>query len=410
MAALLSLTCAKPTLGCSARRGSVSRVTNAAYAPRLRLPAAERAARPPCRYRRQPGAAASGASAATATTSAAADAAATQLPRSPAAMVDQAAAAVQAGLDAGRTRQTITLLLPVNEKEADFNNIEPLDYPCSLQKEFDTVCALTKSLMQRLLGAETQIKAKRIDEGGVEGEPCGVLFDEAKSFLAVVYPTSDRLKQLQSYAKEAGRPLLIVNPQWNNAGQVISDFGIGPWRKAADDFLATFEPTYCLKEKRIGSPGSVDVATGTRFVSGGVIRLLRRYPGQYESHAMAPNGSSQLLETAVAEPGYKDMDGMITRGRKAKMEIFALAQKVSAFSFGSDEGSEEDGEEAAAAGADVAGAGGEASSSAELGGLTDADIEAMDASSLRRLLVARGLPTSGKMSKLRERLREVRDA
>ena len=45
------------------------------------------------------------------------------------------------------------LLLPVNEKEADFNSTEPVDYPCSLQKEFDVACALTRSLLQRLLPA-----------------------------------------------------------------------------------------------------------------------------------------------------------------------------------------------------------------------------------------------------------------
>lgn len=41
---------------------------------------------------------------------------------------------MRAGLDAGLLRQTITFLLPVNEKEADFNSTEPVDYPCSLQK------------------------------------------------------------------------------------------------------------------------------------------------------------------------------------------------------------------------------------------------------------------------------------
>lgn len=166
-------------------------------------------------------------------------------------MVDQAAEAVRAGLNAGLLRQTVFFLLPVNEKEADFNSTEPVDYPCSLQKvnssagrhqwkgwspaegmlpgglpavfgvwgggmcnqrpevaktrasgpppapdsnpktlagglllsqpvpspppllqEFDTACALTKSLLQRLLGAAAAIQAKRIDDGGVEGEPC----------------------------------------------------------------------------------------------------------------------------------------------------------------------------------------------------------------------------------------------
>jgi hypothetical protein len=57
-----------------------------------------------------------------------------QLPRSPGAMVDQAAAAVQAAVEGGCMRQTVILLLPINEKEADFNSVEPVDYPCSLQK------------------------------------------------------------------------------------------------------------------------------------------------------------------------------------------------------------------------------------------------------------------------------------
>jgi hypothetical protein len=45
-------------------------------------------------------------------------------------------------------------------------------------------------------------------------------------------------------------------------GTVVSEFGIGPWRKANEDFLATFERSYQLYEQRIGAPSSVDVATG----------------------------------------------------------------------------------------------------------------------------------------------------
>ena len=40
--------------------------------------------------------------------------------------------------------------------------------------------------------------------------------------------------------------------------------------------------------------------------------------------------------------------------------------------------------------------------------LTDADVEAMDGATLRRRLGRLGLPTSGKLSKLRERLRDAR--
>lgn len=35
--------------------------------------------------------------------------------------------------------------------------------------------------------------------------------------------------------------VFIVNPQWSTGGNIVSDFGFGPWRKAAEDFLATFE-------------------------------------------------------------------------------------------------------------------------------------------------------------------------
>jgi hypothetical protein len=35
-----------------------------------------------------------------------------------------------------------------------------VDYPCSLQKEFDTVCSLTKALLQRLEGSEVPIASK----------------------------------------------------------------------------------------------------------------------------------------------------------------------------------------------------------------------------------------------------------
>ncbi len=46
----------------------------------------------------------------------------------------QAATAVKDGLEAGKIRQQLVLLLPVNEKEVDFNSTEPVDYPCSVFK------------------------------------------------------------------------------------------------------------------------------------------------------------------------------------------------------------------------------------------------------------------------------------
>lgn len=45
-------------------------------------------------------------------------------------------------------------------------------------------------------------------------------------------------------------------------GNLVSELGFGPWRKANEEFIATFENSYQLYEQRIGAPSSVDVATG----------------------------------------------------------------------------------------------------------------------------------------------------
>ena len=117
--------------------------------------------------------------------------------------------------------------------------------------------------------------------------------------------------------------LVIVNPQWSDGrGQVISDFGFGPWRKRAEDFLATFERSDSLVETRIGNPGSIDTATGERFVNGGVVRVLRAYPGAYDVHCVIADGTSAFLTTADARPGYKELEAAITAGRAQGMEIF----------------------------------------------------------------------------------------
>ena len=105
---------------------------------------------------------------------------------------------------------------------------------------------------------------------------------------------------------------------------------------------------------------------------------------------------------------------MIKRGREQKLEIFRVAQEATAvYISGSGSSSSDENVATTSGGGSAAGepaATGGSGGEEELRGLSDADIEAMDAATLRRLLLARGQPASGKMSKLRERLREARDA
>jgi len=337
------------------------------------------------------------------------------LPRSSAAQVAQAADTIRQALSNNILRQRIDFILPVNEKESNFMNTEAMDYPCSLQKEFDVAVSLTSSLIQRLSSSPSsssgvKIAVKRIDDGGVEGEPCAIVYPEvSKDIVAVVFPTSDRLKQIQDLAKEADRPLFIINPQWREAGQVISDFGIGPWRKAALDFLYQFQQTYIHRETRIGSPGTINAASGTRFNSGGVIRLLRQYPagggggGNWEVHAMAANGASQLLSVVKDEPVYKDMEALLNVGRRGKLEIFEVAKAVTYVYQSVDDYDGSDGGEMVEEELDDED---RQAVSKEASDLTVGDIDTLDAASVRRILISKGLPASGKLAKLKERLKE----
>ena len=113
--------------------------------------------------------------------------------------------------------------------------------------------------------------------------------------------------------------LIVVNPQWKTQGQLVSEFGIGPWKKANEEFLATFEPSYSLFEQRIGAPSSVNLARGSRYESGGVLRTQRCFPGPYEVHAMAPNGVSQVGIMTNYELFYLKNVLVISLGNRARI-------------------------------------------------------------------------------------------
>jgi hypothetical protein len=42
-----------------------------------------------------------------------------------------------------------------------------------------------------------------------------------QSVAVVVYPTAERLPDIRKLAEKGERPLVIINPQWRESGQVI---------------------------------------------------------------------------------------------------------------------------------------------------------------------------------------------
>ena len=61
-----------------------------------------------------------------------------------------------------------------------------------------------------------------------------------ESDVIVSFPTAEVLDDLRDIEKQKYRLKIIANPQWNTSGAIIGDFGFGPWKKRAEDFVGKF--------------------------------------------------------------------------------------------------------------------------------------------------------------------------
>ena len=301
------------------------------------------------------------------------------------------------------------------------------------------------------------MSAKRVD---TDNDPVGVLQNAAGTVRALVIPFAqnlDNLRAITELADKTGAITLLFNPQWNEAGQVVSDFGIGPWRKRSMDFLDTFEKTYSLTELRIGAASTRDPAAGGDFMgTGGVARILKTHGGQWQVFAMGGDGSSECIRIEAEEPTYDYLKTVFVKpeyslkqrrqgvgpSQEKRLEAAAAARLDSFDESSSSSSSSPKRTTAGAVSVDIAGArGGEEgkaveevfaekmkadkkkvrkstfdwaiASTAEISAavrakaLTADDCDQLDKSGLRSALTALGLPTSGKLEAMRTRLRNA---
>lgn len=148
-------------------------------------------------------------------------------------------------------------------------------------------------IFQTISPSADKVETRRIGEVDNEMDPVGLVYPADKSIAAVVFPIAESLKQVcrmvrwrigkprmsafiypysQNFdqtrlmkptiqptlcfwcnvlvhtkqsnwviflgqirslaSSDENRPLLLINPQWRNSGQVVSDFGFGPWRRS----------------------------------------------------------------------------------------------------------------------------------------------------------------------------------
>lgn len=180
---------------------------------------------------------------------------------------------------------------------------------------------------------------------------------DSPKLACVVFPTPETLKQLDALAaskdKIKGGLTIIVNPQWSlkKGSQLISDFGIGPWRVANEAKAASFERAFCLRSARIrgdearvwfSRAAELDFRAG-RFAAAaaaaereeaGVPSLEPKGPWNVflVTAAGSMKSSSRLISSGDSEPSYSELEALLRdKGNVATKGWLERAQSEARF-------------------------------------------------------------------------------
>ena len=120
--------------------------------------------------------------------------------------------------------------------------------------------------------------------------------------VVVVFPNAETLRRLKQVVEREGASseILLVNAQWQRGGQVVSDFGVGPWRAANEQFVDRFEQVFSLRQTR---------------VDGAELRILREPSGAAAAAATwrvfsldPETRAGSLLGELDHEPRYAELE------------------------------------------------------------------------------------------------------
>lgn len=216
------------------------------------------------------------------------------------------------------------------------------DWPGGIRQQFKAA----KPMVERML---SEIRRQTVDaesnEEPFREAPRPTLWDDADAVVAfdsprlacVVFPTPETLKRLDDLAssKDEKSMTIIVNPQWSleRGSQLISDFGIGPWKAANEQKAASFERAFCLKSVRIrGDEARVwysAAAAAASATEDGSEESEKRRAGEeteQEQQEVEPKGpwnvflvtaagsmksSSRLIWSGDEEPSYNQLEELL---------------------------------------------------------------------------------------------------
>mmetsp|Transcript_21078 Transcript_21078/g.66789 ORF Transcript_21078/g.66789 Transcript_21078/m.66789 type:complete len:252 (-) Transcript_21078:83-838(-) len=227
-----------------------------------------------------------------------ADAKVYPMARGPETIVEQALGAVQRAYDDGARRMSLEMLLPV-PFATDLD-----DWPGGIRQQFKVAAPMVQDLLKGLKQDDRRsgpLGSRILDEGDAVGAW------EGDKMSAVLFPTGQALKDLKEISSDASKLVMIVNPQWQG-GQVVSDFGVGPWRKKNEEFVDGFEKVYVCKKFR---------------ACGEDVRLLRVYPGDWQVMVGDEKGDSTCVALLKEAPSYPELEAILKarEGSVAAMDV-----------------------------------------------------------------------------------------
>jgi len=211
------------------------------------------------------------------------------LPRTVEEQVTNATAAVLRAYRAGRSLQTVELLLPTPGLALRRVSEDAGFWAGGVQEQFKVALPMAQALLQNVKthpDLSGRMMPSLVDEGDA------VAAWANPSFAAVLFPAGDALPQTRGILRD--RQLgLVINPQWVLEGNLISELGVGQAREENERFVASLgEETYFLAQKR---------------VAGQVLRVFRCYPGPWMVFGFVEGGAGEeplLLSTEESKPSY----------------------------------------------------------------------------------------------------------
>ncbi|KAG2447762.1 hypothetical protein HYH02_007220 [Chlamydomonas schloesseri] len=211
------------------------------------------------------------------------------IPDGPAQQAQQAAQAIEAAWRDGIKRQRLELSLPlIGATDLD-------DWPGGIRQQFKAAQPMVESILRtvkQVEGLQGPLAANIWDQGDAVGAWTG------KNLACVLFPTASTLDRLNKLCTGPDAPelVLIVNPQWETRGNLVSDFGFGARKEASERFIASFADTYSLRQWR---------------VYGDQLRTLRAYPNRWQVHLVQGRNASECIATREAAPSYQEIEALL---------------------------------------------------------------------------------------------------